>query len=204
MKHIIILLILITSFNVKAQETTLDLIAQATCDYLQSDEVVNLSGSQRTTKLGIFIIKQYNKHKEALILEGIELDFSNKDEARAFGEKVGMNMVKFCADELVALASGDEEDVEIASVNNNQYFVGEVIAINGTEFSFIQIKASNGITQKFLWLSNFIGSERLISETSEAIVGTKVNVTYKNTECYSPKLKEYIIRKEIVEIEYLD
>jgi len=204
MKTILNIFILLIGFNAIAQESTIDKIAQKTCEFLQSEEVTSLSGNEKTTKLGVFIINQYNEHKEALILEGIELDFSDENGARAFGEQVGMNMVKFCAEALIALAANDEDDSEVVAEPEYQSFVGEIIGVKGNEFSFIQVKASSGISQKFLWLANFIGSERLISLTSDAVIGTKVKVTYKNTECFSPMLKEYIIRKEIVEIEYLD
>ena len=204
MKNILIIFVFLVGFNVNAQETTLDLIAKNTCEYLQSEEVTSLSGNDKTTKLGLFIINQYNIHKDALISEGIELDFTDENGARAFGERVGMNMVKFCAAELIALAGNDEDDDELVDESETQLFVGEIMAIKGSEFSFIQVKAPNGISQKFLWLGNFIGSERLISQTWDTIIGMKVKVTYKNTECFSPKLVEYIIRKEIVQIEYLD
>jgi len=201
MKNILIILSFLTGFNAVAQESILDLIAQETCEYLQSDEVASLPRKQKTTKLGLFIIEQYNVHKKALKLEGVELDFADKNSPRAFGEKVGQNMVKFCAEALVTLASKEESSTETKS---NQFFIGEIVSIDGSEFSFIQVKETSGISQKFLWLANFKGSERIISQNSDTIIGVQVKVIYKNTECFSPKLNEYIIRKEIVEIEFLD
>ena len=53
-----------------------------------------------------------------------------------------------------------------------------------------------------VWLNNFEGSDKLIN--SKKIKNLKVKLSYINVELYSPKLKEYIVRKQISKIEYLD
>ena len=134
--------------------------------------------------------------------EGIELDLSKgKDGGRDFGEKVGLNMINFCPKALMLLADNDLED----NVNSKEVMfsiVGELKSISGDEISVVSLKDENGKTQKFLWLNNFEGSDRLI--ISKNIKNLKVKVSYTTIELYSPKLKEYIVRKQISKIEYLD
>jgi len=202
LKKVLLVCLFFVGLNISSQETTLDAIAQKTCKYLQSDELQGLSESKKTIKLGVFIINQYSAYEEALNAEGIVIDFSEEDAGRKFGEKIGINMVGHCPDALMALAGEDKESN--SNIENEEIFIGEIVSVTGDVFSFIQIEESAGISQKFLWLANFKGSERLITDDLSSIIGTSVKVKYKNTECFSPKLKEYIIRKEIVEIEYLD
>ncbi|GGK28186.1 hypothetical protein GCM10007962_23070 [Yeosuana aromativorans] len=198
MKHLVFCLTFLVLSYGQSQESAIDKIAQKTCEYMNSDEMTNLDKSQKTAKLGVFIIGQYGEYKEELAKEGIEIDFSEENSSRKFGEKVGFAMVDVCPNTLIALAETD-------NLNGNEAylsFAGNLVSVTGEDFSFVQVKNSEGIVQNFLWLSNFKGSERLISDNS--VIGTEVKIKYKNTECFSPKLKEYINRKEIVEIEYLD
>jgi len=200
MKNIIIIFSLLVSINVYSQESTLDKIAIKTCEYLETDEIKQLDSSQRVIKLGVYIINLYSDYKNELEAEGIVINFSDGSEAgRKFGEMVGINMANFCPDTLIALSgdvSLDDDSDEFKT------FKGEIKSIKGDDFCFINVENSNGIIQKFLWLSNFIGSEKIISNDFE--IGMSVVIKYKNTECFSPKLNEYIIRKEIVEIEYIN
>lgn len=190
------------SVSIFSQESALDKVAKETCEYLTSKEIVNLETSEKTLKLGLHMMTLYTKYKNELNKEGITFDMGNPGNAgRAFGEKIGMNMVKFCPDALIALASqegfGDDEfDEEVSKT-----ITGEIVSVEGDEYSTLIVKDINGRTQKFLWLSNFKGSDKLI-ETKRP-KNLKVNVSYVNVEIYSPKLKEYVVRKQITEIEYL-
>lgn len=199
MKYLIFCSVFLILTYGQSQESAIDKIAQKTCDYMDSDEMANLDKSEKTAKLGVFIISQYSEYKEELAKEGIEIDFSEENSSRKFGEKVGFAMVDVCPNTLIALA--DTENLKEKDDGAHLSFTGNIISVKGEDFSFVQVKNSEGIVQNFLWLSNFKGSERLIS--NNLAIGAEVKVKYKNTECFSPKLKEYINRKEIVEIEYL-
>ncbi len=205
MKNYIIIISLLIALNTYSQDSTLDIIAKETCEYLQKDEIRNLDNQQKTLKLGIFIINLYSEYKEDLKAEGIDIDFTEDDAGRKFGEKIGINMVNFCPEALIALASDVDSvdyDTDTDKAKEIYVFNGEIQSIKGNDFSFVEVKNSDGIVQKFLWFSNFKGSEKLIA--NDSIIGTKVKVKYKNTECFSPKLEEYIIRKEIIEIGYFE
>ena len=201
-KTLFIPFFLIASLNVFAQEivTTIDKIANETCNYFieNKEELTKFSSNERVTKLGLQMLSLYDKYKAELLLEGIEVDVSDESSTEAFGEKVGFAMAKYCTDVLIMLAEDfpEEKEEEITF-----YIEGEIKNISGSEISTIAIKDALGKTQKFVWLNNFEGSDKLIY--TENIVGLKVKITYKNIELYSPVLKEYIVRKQVTKIEYL-
>ena len=201
-KHFLILIIFFGSFNVYSQgKTTIDIIGKETCKYFQKNkkELNNLSRNERVAKLGIKMLSLYDKYKEDLKAEGIEVDISDDSSTEAFGQKVGISMANHCMD-LLLLLSEDFTDEEEDEVSFN--VVGKLKSISGDELSFVSLKDENGKTQKFVWLNNFEGSDKLIN--SKKIKNLKVKLSYINVELYSPKLKEYIVRKQISKIEYLD
>lgn len=202
MKKIFTLLIILATLNISAQEeSVLDLVAKETCEYLQSEEIQLLSNNDKTMKLGVFIITKYSEYEDRFKAEGIDFDLSNgaQNAGRQFGEKVGITMVKYCPEVLMALGTDDNTN----KYEEDEYAIqGKINSIEGNEFSTIIVKDSSGKMQKFLWMENFSGSEKLINNVS--VEGLKVEVIYKNFECYSPQLKEYVIRKKIIAIDFLD
>jgi len=198
MKKITTIILLLLSINMFSQESIMDKVANATCEYLQKDEIKSLPSDEMTVKLGLFMLSYYSDNEKEFEKVGIKVDWNDGDSGEEFGQKIGIKMAGFCPDTLMLLAGGADDDVD-----DFESFIieGKLKSITGEEFSYINIKDTLGKSQKFLWLSNFKGSDKLIDNNK--IKGLKVNVIYKNTECYSPKLKEYIIVKEIVEIEYL-
>ena len=200
-KYLLILILFFGSINIYSQDkTAIDKIGKETCKYFKKnkEELNNLSKNERVAKLGIKMLSLYDKYKDDLKAEGIEVDISDDSSTEAFGQKVGVSMANHCLDLLLLLSEDfpDEED----EVNFN--VVGKLKSISGDELSYVSLKDKNGKTQKFVWLNNFEGSDKLIN--SKKIKNLKVKLSYINVELYSPKLKEYIVRKQISKIEYLD
>ena len=186
-----------------SQKSYLDKISKETCEYLSSTEMDTLSKKDKVLKLGVFIIGLYNKYEKKLKKEGIIFDFSKgKSGGRAFGEKVGVNMLKFCPKVLVALSQDSNTKDDVQENTTTQFVLGKLIRVQEKEFASIIMIDENGKTQKFLWLHNFKGSEKLIQGVD--LEGLKIKISYKTIECYSPQLKEYISRKQVIEIIYLD
>lgn len=203
MKKISITILFLISFlNISAQEinNAIDKIANETCNYFTENaaELNQLSSDERTTKLGLKMLTLYDKYKEELIKDGITIDISDDSSTEAFGEKVGFAMAKYCTEVLIALSEDytDEDDyIEYETI-------GELKVITGNELSVVTLIDEQGKTQKFVWINNFEGSDRLIN--SDSINGLKVKLNYINIEIYSPQLKEYIVRKQVSKIEYLE
>ena len=73
-----------------------------------------MSTDDLTAKLGVQMVQSYLKYKDELAKEGIVFDLTKgRAEGEKMGAKVGLGMVKFCPDVLMAIA-GDEiyEDEE--------------------------------------------------------------------------------------------
>jgi len=203
MRKVVFILLLLVSIITSAQEemSALDKVAKETCEYFEKNqkEISKLDNQEKLTKLGLKMFALYDKYKEELNKEGIEFDLSKGDESgRAFGEKVGLSMAQFCPDILVALS----REVNKREEKNEEDFVeGVITSVKGDEINTVMVKDISGKSQKFLWLSNFKGSDRLIE--NRRIKRQKVKVYYINIEVYSPKLQEYVIRKQITRIDYL-
>lgn len=201
LKKTFFFVLLFSSLNIFSQETTIDKIAQETCEYLSSAEAKNLDVDKRTEKLGLYILNLYNKYETELNSEGINVNFTDgSDQAAKFGEKIGMNMAKFCPDALIALAN-DFQDEPIEDIFEVK---GTLVDVVGNEFSTVILKDEDGKTQKFLWLQNFKGSDTLIHSLENLNKKSDVILKYNNMECYSPQLKDYIIRKVIVELSFVE
>lgn len=202
------LLILVTLFfvgiTVAQESSTLDKISKETCEYLQSNDISSLSSSEKQVKLGLKILSLYNKYEKELNKEGMILDLTAGEEAGyEFGEKVGINMIKFCPEVLMSLAS-DELDVDIDSLleDETSYVDGKIKKISGDELYVVELKSTDGKTQKFIWLSNFEGSDTLL-DYEEELKNKEVRLFFEAIEMFSPKLEEYIIRNKIVKLEIL-
>lgn len=206
---IVVLLLTIFSLNVVAQEKEdiLDKVAKEVCEYLSSDEVKDVKGDQLAMKMGVKIFALYGEYKKEFNEAGITIDVSNPAESgEKLGEQIGMTMIKFCPDTLIALA-GDEELMDNANVKKQdnpkdefRSVNGKIKSIKGDEILTVSLKDDSGKTQKFIWLSNFKGSDRLMD--AKAVKNAKVTIYYKNIEMYSPQLKDYVLRKQITQIEY--
>ncbi len=203
-KKIVLLGFLIITYFSNAQETTLDKISKETCEYLSSIDLKKLSSGDRNAELGFYIIKLYNKYESALKKEGIVMDLSKgKQGGAAFGEKVGMNMIKFCPDVLIALASEEGiQDYKEEAPEKSLAVEGKIKKVSGNELYVIEVKETSGMTQKLLWLSNFEGSDQLLA-LGKKRRGKSVRIFYENIEYFSPKLQEYIIRKKVLKVEFL-
>ncbi|MFY7671561.1 hypothetical protein ACOSP6_10805 [Tenacibaculum sp. MEBiC06402] len=204
-KKIILLLISLLSFgNIISQESALDKMSMDICNYFSKNqkEFKGMSTSDLTAKLGVQMVQTYLKYKDELAKEGIEYDLTKgRAEGEKLGAKVGMSMVKFCPDVLLAIAGDEdfEDEDEVAEL----YLEGTLKKISGDDLYMVELKDSDGKTQKFVWLTNFEGSDKLI-ELDKDVKGVKVGVSYTNLEYFSPKLKEYIVRKKITRLEFLD
>lgn len=194
----IIFIVLLFPLSMFSQTSIMDKVANATCEYLQKNEIKSLSNDDITIKMGVFLITYYTDHKEEFINEGFEFDLASENGGEELGYKIGMKMAVVCPETIMLLA---DDDSDSDSAKESFFIEGKLKYISGDDLSFVHIKDTQGKSQKFVWLGNFVGSDKLIEMAN--VKNIKVNITYKNTECYSPKLKEYIILKEITEIEYL-
>ncbi|MCH2031995.1 MAG: hypothetical protein MK202_03140 [Tenacibaculum sp.] len=204
LKRISTLLIALLSFgNIVAQDSALDKMAMEICEYFNKNEkeFKGMSTSDLTAKLGVQMVQTYLKYKDELAKEGINYDLTKgRSEGEKMGAKVGVSMIKFCPDVLMAIAGDEEYEDENEVVE--LYLEGTLKKVSGEDLYVVELKDTDGKIQKFVWLTNFEGSDRLI-DLGNDVKGTKVGVSYTNLEYFSPKLKEYIVRKKITRLEFL-
>lgn len=201
-KKITSLLFALLSFGLlNAQDSAMDKMAMEICEYFTKNEqeFKNMSTDDLTAKLGVQMVQSYLKYQDDLAKEGIKFDLTKgRAEGEKMGAKVGVSMIKFCPDVLMAIA-GDEDYEEEAT---ESYLEGTLKKVTGDDLYVVEVKDTDGKTQKFVWLTNFEGSDKLI-ELGKEVKGVKVGITYTNLEYFSPKLKEYIVRKKITRLEFL-
>lgn len=204
-----IVLLVFTIFcilNVDAQETTLDKVSLEICEYFEAnkEEMDKMSYDEKVANFGLKMMESYIDHKDELEKEGIKFDLSKGgSEGEKIGELIGLNMVKHCPAFILALGEEYIENDESFEGNDAEVIKGKIKKITGEDLYVLEIKDTEGKTQKFVWLTNFEGSDELI-ELEDKSKGKKVEVSYKNIEFFSPKLKEYIVKKTITKLEFLD
>lgn len=199
MKKIIIIIVFIFGIYSSAQtkDELISIMANETCECINK-EGDNLSKQEIQTKLGVCMLKGYNKRKEKYIAVGIKFD--SYESGRKLGEQVGYKMAKICPE---VFQSFVDEAVNTKSSNVTKSVTsisGNIESITGDDFSFVYLKDENGKTHKFLWLRNFEGSAKLMENSK---LKSKVIIHYKNIECYIPKMNDYYSLKEITKIEFL-
>jgi len=202
-KYITYITVFLLLFSIKTfaqEDAILDSAAVKTCNYLKQKEIADLGIKDKKAKLGLFILTYYSNHKEEFVKAGLDFDITDSKSAGKFGSEVGAVMAAKCPDVILSL-SNQMRDESKDKKEDVFYTKGKLKELSGTELASLSIRDKNNKIQKFILLSNFKGSEKLISGKFKK--GTRVKIKYKNVEIYSPKLKEYIIKKEILEITYL-
>lgn len=201
-KKITSLLFALLSFGLlNAQDSAMDKMAMEICEYFTKNEqeFKNMSTDDLTAKLGVQMVQSYLKYQDDLAKEGIKFDLTKgRAEGEKMGAKVGVSMIKFCPDVLMAIAGDEDYEDE----TTESYLEGTLKKVTGDDLYVVEVKDTDGKTQKFVWLTNFEGSDKLI-ELGKEVKGIKVGVSYTNLEYFSPKLKEYIVRKKITRLEFL-
>ena len=153
---IVICLLITLSVSSQEKENILDVVSKETCEYLSSDEVKDLSAEALTVKMGIKIFALYGKYTKELNEIGIVFDIDNAEESGSqLGEKIGMNMIRFCPEVLMALAEtegflDDDEDDVIKKEESleSKYFEGSVRKIEGEDILSLVIKDTSGKNAK--------------------------------------------------------
>ncbi|MFC6996425.1 hypothetical protein [Rufibacter roseus] len=168
----------------------LDAIAQKSCDCF-SKALKEKDGNKEavTMQIGLCMMKAAQPYNAQLKKDhGIDL-LGGKDmnsEGEKLGRIVGMKMLSFCPDVLVAVSEfngGDEEAEPIKT------FEGEVVSIQDQQFVVFTVKDSNGKTNNFLWLTYFQSTPTL-TDNYRKILNKQVSITYQEMELYDPRIKE--------------
>lgn len=193
------------------QEATYHLIAQETCECMEGKDVSNMKSEDIEMQLGLCMLGSVSKHSGDL--EG-EPDLGNSADMEALGEKIGVLMFGKCPQTLMAVANGMEiepmmEDLtpmpdESAEWDGGEELTGAIVRMtNNGDVSYLVLKDEAGTEHELMWLRYFEGSELLL-ENPEAGIGRKAMVYWIPMEVYSPKTRDYAVRKEIRALTFVE
>ena len=193
-----IIILTIISLAAEAQDIA-DVVAQETCDCISKKDLSNVSDrSQIEMALGVCMLESFGKHEKE-VNNHFKYDANDRDAMRKIGEKVGVKMAPKCPKIFEKIASLSAPPK--ASVSEVKEIAGTLKDLVQSDFATLVVEDANGRKHDMLWIGYFKGSEDLGTNYKEH-VGKKVKVRYTELECYSPKLKEYINKKEVKELTF--
>lgn len=192
MKKILLVLI---GFTVAAAVTAQDIdkIAQLSCDCIAKKDFSAIPKEQVEMTLGLCIL-------EATKAADFEFDATDVEASTKFGEKVGMNMVTKCPEVFGMLTQYMSDDEEEAVEEVLESSTGKVKSVDIGEFVTVTVKESSGKEVKYLWLRYFQGSDDYTQQPKK-LVGKEVTISYREIECFMPKVGGYFKQKEIASME---
>jgi len=188
MKNILLALLLFASFFSNAQEDY-KVIAKETCECIQKKDLSAATKKSIEVALGLCMFEVIQAHN-------IEVDMSDGDAMRKFGEKVGMQMAPICPEIFVKLT----EDAEEPRTSVNESVSGTIKSIEEKEFLFITLKDESNKEVRLVWLRHVEGADDYLSDYKK-LIGKKATLSYQNFELFNPKAKGYFGYKMLTAIE---
>ncbi|RZJ72797.1 hypothetical protein [Flavobacterium sp.] len=191
MKNTLPILLLAFGFFANAQDVY-QKTATETCNCV--NDLKKSGATQITdTQLGICMIKAYTNHKSEFPKDK---QFSLDDQSGGFetlGAEIGLKMMDFCPDVLMALV--EEDDSSGAAAATTHSLTGKVLEVKTEQFVTISVKDDNGRAHTMILL-NYFASATMFTE-GKVKKGDKITVTYSEVELYDPKMKEFRYYKVI-------
>jgi hypothetical protein len=190
--------------NIAFGQGVMDKIVEDACQKVEEFEInKNTDFKELETELarmfGVVLIPyvdEINTEYGINILEG-------EGEAEAFGEKVGIELVKKCPKfmEVAMVLASQGEEGELGAI--------DIFELNGSflkveekgDFVYLTVKDENKRAHKLLWYEHFEGADQFINNPKR-LRGKQVTITYKKVEVYSPQIKDYRVVKQLISLEF--
>lgn len=197
-KNSISLLLVFSSTFTFAQTNVLDSIAKETCECISKKNIDfdNAEHNSYTTELGLCILQSYSLHKNELA-ESEKLDMSQSDKMEEFGQLIGMRMLNFCPDIIVAIGKNFDKEEQQYDQADKMVF-GRVVSITNKNFLTLKIVETSGKTNEFILVSNFENSFLLIDKVLKT--DDRIEVSFYEADFYDIKLNKFITQKIITDI----
>lgn len=186
MKKLLLSIVLTIPLFATAQEDYKG-IAQETCECIQKKDLANASKKSIEVALGLCMFEVIQSRK-------IEVDMSDGEAMRKFGEKVGMQMAPICPDIFTRLTEESED-----TAPENESISGVIKSIEEKEFLFVTLKDPNNKEVRLVWLRHVEGADEFLNDYKK-LIGKKVTLTYQNIELFNAKAKGYFGYKELLAI----
>ncbi len=207
-----LLLLVFSLFLVSAQaQKFADKASVETCDCINKTDIPDNISNEEYQKilsscLSAPLISYYDKICKEL---KIAADMS-QESYEAVGAKIGTKLVENCPKFMKMAMRVEENKATSTPVTKSEEEVGKegnasgiVKAIDKKDFYYLTLENSMGSKESFIWLRFFKGSTPFENNPA-AQVGKKVSLKYRELRCYSPEMNDYVIKKEITEVNFVD
>jgi hypothetical protein len=194
----LLLFITLTAYTSNGQNISKDSLLKKmsaeVCAKIKASDSVLRKADDFELQLGLLMIPVMSSYKEEL--EKVIPGFVFGDQIETLSEELGMDMAMNCP-AFLKLVSSNPAFLEETNLNPERTIEGKLVLIQEADFTNIQVKLSNGRTEKLWWLEYFEGADGLVSK---ALLSKNVTVRYIEKEVYSAALKDYIVIKVIIGI----
>jgi hypothetical protein len=138
--------------------------------------------------------------KQSAMFEAVanerNVQMTDKPAMRQLGVDLGKDLLNMKCAAFLKLAV---KMVPVKAEGDESAMSGTFKRIETKGFNYIVISGSDDKEKSFLWLHQFVGSERFMNDGA-AYIGTKVSISYKEIEVYLPAAKGYYKVKEIASL----
>ncbi|TKK68954.1 hypothetical protein FC093_09680 [Ilyomonas limi] len=181
------------SLFAKAQTTgkdsLLSVIAKEVCTALEKKTIVAKSTEELQMELGLMIMSSITSHTGALKKYYGEENISNGNFDKV-AEDIGIKLMVECPafmkvmlanPSLLANTADEKQPVE-------QTISGTLLKIVPGDFTYFQVKDSNGRMIKIWWMEAFEGAEKL----TDQLLNKPVMVAYIVKQTYNAQMQDYV------------
>jgi hypothetical protein len=137
------------------------------------------------------------------ITEERHIEFTNTDAMRELGIDLAKNLLRQNCSSFMKLSMlMSKENDKGQSINESHSTTGSFKRIDLKGFNYLVVSDKNNEEKSFLWLRQFPGSEKFMSNTT-VLSGKKLRIIWQEVEVYLPQAKGYYKVKEITGIDFL-
>lgn len=212
MKTIVNILFFLVVINSYSQEY-MEKIAEGTCECITKKKIDLKKDEQLKLSLGLCMMESYSKY-EHLVPKKERLDLSNSSQMRTFGEKLGMKMISYCPDFILALGRSELKKDQAAEINEDEssdespisieedsFVEGNFYSVSKENYLYLTLKESSGKSHQLYLINNFENSFLITDNVLKP--NDKIKVNYFETELYDVKLNKFLRTKVITDIQKL-
>ncbi|MTB52006.1 hypothetical protein [Lewinella sp. W8] len=167
--------------------------AEAVCECYQAKENPS-TASERQMLLGTCMIQHIEKDRAKAEAALGPIDYNNSTAMTRIGERLGVKMLEFCPDIIMALAGESmqgEEETETPAKEASM--TATLSSLPTTDPAMVRFVSADGRPVDLLWLEFFPGADLL----NTMAVGKKFTIQYATVDIFSGKTGEYVTRRVI-------
>lgn len=178
------------------QDDIYNKVAQETCDCITKQKIEGQTKEQVEAALGICMLESISKNK-------VNVEPTDGDAMRAFGQKVGAKMAPICPSVFKVFLGDSDDKTENANEEKSISLEGKIKGIETDGLLYVIVKEDSGNEHRIIWLSYFEGSDGFVTDPRK-LIGKNVSLKYRTIQYYLPKAKGYLSLKEIVALKLKD